>query len=117
MSDSAPASTSHMETAGQTETSDDNLVPPGAQAYPQGLGTADDSAEVSRLAMFLAVNFPDEVNRTNVQVPESPVDVAIRLLTGLHAHTANAEPDVRCAQEFCNKPQGHTDVHGWVHYG
>lgn len=114
MSDT-PASTAHSETAGQTETSDDNLIPPGAEPFRLGEG-ASYSAQVLRLEAFLAERFPDEVGRSNYQRQENAVETAIRLLTGLHAHTPPTQVE-RCTAEFCNKPRNHTDIHGWVHFG
>jgi hypothetical protein len=109
----APASTTRQETAGQTETSNDSLLAPGNEEHVPL--TAE--AEVEVLEAFLREEFPEEFKRTNRQVPESPVEIAIRMLQALHAHVAAGAPDVRCAETFCNKPNGHTDSHGWVHFG
>lgn len=114
MSD-APASTAHSETAGQTETSDDNYLAPGQVSHKPKTGLDED--QIEDLRVFLAEHFPQEVGRSNLQVVERPVDTAIRLLTGLHAHRANSVTVERCSTQYCNKPSSHRDAHGWVHYG
>lgn len=108
----APASTTRQETAGQVETSNDNLVPPGQITHEHILYDAE--SQVEALASFLAEHFPGEVALTNRQVPEAPVETAMRLLMGRQAR-ADA-PTTRCPEMFCNKAVGHSDVHGWVHY-
>jgi hypothetical protein len=104
------------EAAGQQDTSEDGLVPPGATAYAPG-HTVPPEHQVLHLEAYLASQFPDEVHRTNYQVPETPVDTAIRLLSGLHAQVAVTNPQARCPEQYCNKPVGHRDAHGWVHFG
>jgi hypothetical protein len=71
-----------------------------------------DDVKITKLSSFLRSQFPGEVNRTNRPVPEHPVDVAIRLLTGLttQGHVA------RCREPYCNRPSGHGEPHAWVHY-
>lgn len=106
-------------TTGQTvDTASDGLVPPGADAYgPEEVESSGDPIfEVAKLATFLEDTFPEERNRSNRQVPESPVDTAIRLLQALSA-SAPLSALPRCGEEYCNKPQGHGEVHGWVHNG
>ena len=99
----------HVEIAGVTETTDDNLLPPGAE----GVLGEDNITQIARLQEFLQTRFPDEVNRTNRQRPETPIETAIRLLDGL----STFGPEVsRCAEQYCTKPAGHTDAHGVVHY-
>lgn len=71
---------------------------------------------LGRLQGFLEEHFPDEVTRSNLQHPEGPVEVAIRLLTGLHAQKPPTQVE-RCPAEYCNKPVNHREAHGWVHYG
>jgi hypothetical protein len=108
----APASTAHSETAGQTETSNDNFTAPGQER----LGWDPDMTleqQEKRLVEFLEERFPDQVDFRQ----EFPIEAAIRLLTGLHAHRANRADASRCSAEFCNKPDGHRDGHGWVHFG
>lgn len=70
------------------------------------------AAEINRLNSFLMTSFPTEMNRTNRQAPESPVDVAIRLLQGLGATSAGP----RCGQQYCNLPLNHDGDHGFVQY-
>lgn len=108
-----PASTSHQDIAGQTETAEDSFTAPGSEP----LETLSPEQEVDVLEGYLRESFPEEFRRTNRQVPETPVEIAIRLLAGLHAHVAAGSPDVRCQERFCNKARGHTDAHGWVHFG
>ncbi len=108
--------TSTQDIAGQTETSNDNLIPPGAEAYealPE-FEEGNPTFEIARLAAFLDQTFPGEMDRTNVQVPDGPVAVAIRLLQSL---SVTAHPSVlpRCGQEYCNQPQGHLTEHGVIH--
>lgn len=102
----------HGEAAGVTDTSTDSLVPPLASPL-EGTPTADPGGEVDRLTQFLFDRFPGEMDRTNRQVAETPVDVAIRLLSALSGQGTSIE---RCDREYCNKPRGHQDLHGWVHY-
>lgn len=102
-----PLSGSTTDTTGDT-------IPPGAESHVKL--SAAPTAQVSRLKEFLAANFPEEVERSNAQHPETAADTAIRLLTGMHAHTPPTEVR-RCGDQYCNKPQHHKDVHGWVHYG
>lgn len=104
------------ETAGQTETAVDGLVPPGAVDFGQAEESGDPTFEIARLAAFLDGAFPGEMARSNRQVPESPVEVAIRLLQALSA-TAPLHVLERCSAEFCNKAEDHQDEHGWVHNG
>jgi hypothetical protein len=103
------------EIAGQTETSNDNLIPPGAEgAEVDEVGGSD--FEVAKLAAYLQGVFPEEWVRSNRQRPEGPVDMAIRLLQGFVA-ASPASVLERCPEEYCNQPKGHGTVHGWVHNG
>jgi hypothetical protein len=70
------------------------------------------AAEVNRLHSFLMTNFPGEMQRTNIAVPQTPVDVAIRLLQGLGSTGAGA----RCNEEYCNLPVNHDGDHGYINY-
>lgn len=70
------------------------------------------AAELNRLHTFLVTSFPREVGRTNVQKPESTVDIAMRLLRGL----STTGPYVRCSAEYCNLPVDHDGEHGFVHF-
>lgn len=70
------------------------------------------AAEINRLHSFLMINFPREMQRTNVPNGEGPVDVAIRLLQGLGATGAGP----RCSQEYCNLPLNHDGEHGFINY-
>jgi hypothetical protein len=111
----APAGISHAEVASIHETTTDNLVPPG-QTTHQVLVGEHPAEEVARLGAYLNARFPGELTRTNIQQPETYVQVAIRLMDGLSAHVAPSQL-ARCTIEYCNKPLGHTDGHRWVHYG
>lgn len=105
--------TAQQEVAGQSPTDDDSLIAPNSEP----LERQSPDVEEQRLEAYLRESFPQEFTRTNRQVPESPVSMAIRLLTGLHAHVATGAPDLRCETTFCNKPRNHADAHGWVHFG
>lgn len=70
------------------------------------------AGELNKLQTFLMTAFPREMRRTNVVRPESPVDVAIRLLQGFGA-SANV---ARCPDEYCNLPVNHDGDHGFVQY-
>ncbi len=98
-----------------TDTSNDVLTPPGAEVFdlPE-FETGNPTFEIAKLAAFIDETFPRELDRTNTQVPDSPVDVAIRLLMRLSA-TAGPHAITRCDQEYCNRPQGHTGDCGIVH--
>lgn len=95
---------SHVERASTHETSTDSFRAPMTEEHP----TDDPVAQVARLSDYLWSHFPDEMARTNTQLPEAPADVAIRLISSLHASTP---PTVvrRCDQPYCNQPYGHTD--------
>lgn len=91
-----------------------------AQALVQGAPIADPgealrnphAAEINKLNTFLMQAFPAAMGRTNRQTPETPVDVAIRLLRGLGATGTH----LRCTSEYCNLPRGHQGEHGVVNY-
>jgi hypothetical protein len=108
---------SPSEAAGQHDTSEDSLVPPGGMAYVPGQPAEAPEQQVERLDAYLTDQFPHEVGRTNYQVPETPVGTAIRLLDGMHAQVAMSDPTARCSEQFCNKPAQHRDAHGWIHFG
>jgi hypothetical protein len=70
------------------------------------------AAEINRLNTFLMTTFPRATGGHNRQMAETPVDVAIRLLSGLSATGVYA----RCPSEYCNKPEHHDGEHGVVNY-
>jgi hypothetical protein len=115
MTDTSPQPSTVL-TGGTTDTAIDAVIPPGAESFEQGTETGDPNFALAKLASFLEDFFPEEVRRTNVQVPDSPVDVAIRLLQGLSA-SAPLSALPRCSEDYCNQPQGHSSEHGWVHNG
>lgn len=107
-----------MSDSVQTDTTEDSFVPPGATAYPPEdyliKSVGDDAIlQVTALADFLVENFPDEINPSNRQVPETPVDTAVRLLLALSA-TQKAFPGKRCQAAYCNRPESHDGPCGWV---
>ena len=72
--------------------------------------------QVRRLRDYLDSAFP------GAALPgEHPADTAIRLLRGLSAqpgpHQVAEALKPRCGEQYCNKPVGHLDEHGWVNYG
>lgn len=71
------------------------------------------AAEVNRLNSFLMSKFPRQMDRTNRPQQESPVDAAIRLLSGLATAGTGL---VRCAEQYCNLPQNHDGNHGFVNF-
>lgn len=93
-----------------TGTTEQDLIPPGAEA---DFVTEAASTQVARLQVFLEDRFPEELIRTNRQAPEGPVDIAIRLLSGLPTSGTSTE---RCREQYCNKPKQHLDHHGWIHH-
>lgn len=111
MPDQAPA-ISHGEIAEVHDTSSPDAVAPLQETH--AYRSTDPQQEVERLDTFLAEHFPEELTRTNVQQPESTVDIAIRLLTALAAKVPPSQQE-RCTDQYCNKPFGHRDIHGWVH--
>jgi hypothetical protein len=111
----APSGISHGEVASTHDTTQDNLVPPGQRTHQEVLG-AHPAEEVARLGAYLSARFPEELTRSNLQQPESYVQVAIRLLDGLSAHVPPSQKP-RCETQYCNKPLHHTDGHGWIHFG
>lgn len=108
-----PASTLRQENAETHDTTADSFIPPGVTDRLVEMDAAD---QVEALTQFLDRNFPGEMQRSNRQVPELPVETAMRLLLGL-AGKANLTSARRCDEPFCNKNAGHADVHGMVHYG
>lgn len=70
------------------------------------------AADVNRLNNFLMEKFPQQMSMTNRSKKETPVDAAIRLLSGL----ATGGAFVRCATEYCNLPAQHDGDHGFVHF-
>lgn len=71
------------------------------------------AAEVNRLNSFLLKQFPRQMDLTNRPQQETPVDAAIRLLSGLGTSGTHL---VRCAEQYCNLPQGHDGDHGYVNF-
>lgn len=111
---------SQMTTGHTTDTSEDGAVVAAPEFMRHNAPIADPgealrnphAAEVNKLNTFLMQKFPREVARTNRQAPESPVDAAIRLLSGMAAGTAYS----RCETEYCNLPKNHDGDHGFVNY-
>lgn len=68
--------------------------------------------QLKRLAAHLEAHYPAEFQRQNLQEPEAVADIAIRLLTQYEASSKAVV--TRCKTEYCNKPSGHRDEHGWV---
>lgn len=106
-----------VATTGQThDTSEDNAaleLPHGAPASDPGQVLNNPHlAELQRLHNFLMLNYPSEMGRTNRQTAESPVEVAMRLLSGT-SHTTKTP----CSQPYCNLPADHGGDHGWVQSG
>lgn len=95
------------------DTSDEVPVVHGAPIADPGEAIRNPYAgELNRLQTFLMTSFPQEMNRSNVVTPESPVDVAIRLLKGLGVVTGSN----RCQTEYCNLPVNHDGEHGYISY-
>lgn len=99
---------SQGETATNIETGEDNYVPPNTPERPSGTPTA----QIARLKAFLAETFPGEVDVAKPE-PEWAADTAIRLLTKLAAARAMVSQQ-RCTEPYCNQPEGHQSMHGWV---
>lgn len=107
-----------QDQAANNDTTVDATTPPGVGAVPNETVGVDRNSEYERLERYLATYFPAEVDRTNLQSPESAVSVAIRLLEG---YTSNAgvfsrETGGTCNEAYCNRVSGHHGQHGWVHY-
>lgn len=71
------------------------------------------AADVNRLNSFLMTRFPRQMDLTNRQKGESPVDVAIRLLSGLGTSGTGLQ---RCPEQYCNLPMDHDGEHGYVNF-
>lgn len=90
-------------------------------AMPHGAPIADPAeamhnpyaADVNRLNNFLMTRFPRQMSKTSRPVQESPVDAAIRLLSGLATSGTGVQ---RCPEEYCNLPANHDADHGYVNY-
>lgn len=107
-----PASTLHQENASNHDTTQDSFIPPGVTDEQVESDAAD---QLETLIKFLDNHFPGEMQRTNRQVPETPVQTTMRLMLGLSGK-ANLTAVTRCDEQYCNKTQGHAGVHGMVHY-
>lgn len=100
--------------ASVTETSDDNLIPPGMEAHQER--QEHSAVQIAELEVFLAQHFPEEVDRSNRQRPERIVDTATRLLLALSTQAPPTQVQ-RCTEPYCNQNAGHVTQHGWVHAG
>jgi len=94
------------------DTTTADTIPPGAKSHERLNGSP--VQQIARLKAYLNQAHPEEMVATNRQHPEHPADIAIRLLQGMSAVHPTAV--TRCAQNYCNKPDGHADEHGWVNY-
>lgn len=105
-----------VATTGQThDTTEDNaqlqLPNSGAPASDPGQALHNPAlADLQRLHNFLMLNYPKEFARTNRQRPETAVEVAMRLLSGVHNSKV-----ATCSAPYCNLPEDHqSPEHGWV---
>lgn len=65
--------------------------------------------QVARLKEYLSTWYPDAA------LPgEHAADTAIRLLQSQAAVDVSILIAPRCREQYCNKPDGHTDEHGWI---
>lgn len=71
------------------------------------------AGEINKLNSFLMEKFPDQMKLSNRQKNESPVDTAIRLLSGASTAGMNIQ---RCGEEYCNLPKNHDGDHGYINY-
>ena len=102
-----------QDTAAEAPTEHPGFMRSGAPISDPGEALRNPyAAELNKLQTFLMTAYPKEMARTNVVAPQSPVDVAIRLLQGLGATTATA----RCQDEYCNLPANHDGDHGFVQF-
>lgn len=109
-----PAEPTQPTSGATQDTTEDNLLLLTQQAL---LSRQEDAVvQVTDLVLFLQDAFPEEIGLSNRQVPERPVDTAIRLLKGLSATSPSAVV-VRCGEAYCNQPEGHSGDHGMVNYG
>lgn len=103
------------DTPQQQEIQPGTVEDPDSAGQPEGFGEVEGAEQqVARLEAYLNENFPAEMSAPpGSPDADTPTDVAIRLLTRL---SASAHPGrvTRCDEQFCNKPFGHTDAHGWV---
>lgn len=98
-----------IQYGGTHPTGEDSFVAPNSE---KPLSKAP-TAQISRLKTYLEEHFPDEVARSNTQHGEAPCDLAIRLLDLLSTRTPPTQMR-RCGVAYCNKIDGHTDIHGHV---
>lgn len=102
-----------MATSGGThDTTEDNaqLVLPKPPTDDPGEALSNPHvADLNRLHNFLIVNYPNEFNRTNRQKPETAVEIAMRLLSGVGTSRVPT-----CQSPYCNLPNNHQGDHGWV---
>ncbi len=97
------------------DTSDEVPVTQAAGTPMNDPGTAlrdPNAAELNKLHTYLMTAYPQEMTRSNVVKQESPVDVAIRLLSGFGVVTGSN----RCPAEYCNLPANHDGDHGFISY-
>jgi len=102
-----------QDTASEVPVAHPDYMSTGAPIGDPGVALRDTyAAEINRLNTFLMTAYPREMNRSNVVAPESPVDVAIRLLQGL----STSNPGGKCPAEYCNLQANHDGDHGFVNY-
>jgi hypothetical protein len=108
-------------TSGQTVDTTEDGLPATAPAFMQHGAPISDpgealrnphAADLNRLNSFLMERFPQQMSRTNRPIQETPVDTAIRLLSGLSSTGVFA----RCTESYCNLPEAHDGDHGFVQY-
>lgn len=107
-----------QSTSGQTaDTTEDSLhveMHHGAPIADPGEALRNPyAADVNRLNNFLMTRFPRQMSATSRPVQESPVDAAIRLLSGLATSGTGL---ARCPEQYCNLPVNHDGDHGYVTY-
>lgn len=116
MADRAPAESFKQTSDNQQvldTTGTDTITGPSAPEPVADVEPAE--AQLERLARFLRSRYPNEGSLLPDGNPESPADVAIRLLQGLQANTGNAGLP-RCPEQYCNQSEGHQSPHGIVVY-
>ena len=102
-------------TSGVThDTTEDNAqlqFPPAAHPVHSPAEVLNDPrlGDLNRLHNFLMINYPTEFGRSHANRPESAVEIAMRLLSGVQ----NTRVAV-CQAPYCNLPLNHQSDHGWV---
>lgn len=95
----------------QTDTTSADSVSP----LPAVTKSGAPPMQVKRIREYLDEEFPasQDLNRPE---GEHPADTLIRIARHQREALRALQREARCTEQYCNKPAGHSDEHGWVNY-